>query len=116
MSNEFINLLTKKLMDSCFFLTVLTVLTIKIVVTLAHFKKINNNNAKKINYANIILVTVTNIVNIFTLGLIIYCHQNKLTLELTDILLHIICFGAAIHFLTIVLKQKRILTEIVKSE
>ena len=116
MSNEFINLLTKKLMDSCFFLTVLTALTIIIVVTLARLKKINNNNAKKINYANIILVTLTNIANIFTLALIIYCHQNKLPLELTDVLLHIICFGAAIHFLNIVLKQKRILTEMAENE
>lgn len=102
MSNEFINTLTRELMDSCSGLTVLTTL---IILIQTYFRN-------KRHYGNIIFILLVSIVNIVTLGFMIYCYVNKLPLELNDILLHIICCPTAFIMLNIALRQNKLLTEV----
>lgn len=102
MSNEFINTLTKELMDSSSLLTVLTTL---IILMQTYFRN-------RRHYGNIIFILLVSIINIVTLGFIVYCYTNKLPLDINDILLHIICCLIAFIMLRIALRQDRILTEI----
>lgn len=106
MSNEFINSLTRELMDSCSGLTVLTTL---IILIKTYFRN-------KRHYSNIIFILLVSIINIVTLGFIIYCYVNKLPLESNDVLFHIVCCGVAFIMLRIALRQDRILTEIAERQ
>ena len=106
MNNEFINTLTKELMDSSSLLTLLTTL---IILLQSHFEI-------KHRRSNIIFIVIVNIINIITLGFIIYCTLNKLPLESNNVLFHIVCCGAAFIILRISLRQNRILTEIAERQ
>ena len=106
MSNEFMNTLTRELMDSS---SLLTFLTAVIILLQSHFEI-------KHRRSNIIFIIIVNIINIITLGFIIYCTLNKLTLESNDVLFHIVCCGAAFIILGISLRQNRILTEIAERQ
>lgn len=106
MSNEFMNTLTRELMDSCSGLTVLTTL---IILMQTYFRN-------KRHYGNIIFILSVNIVNIVTLGFIVYCYINKLPLELNEILLHIICCPTAFIMLRIALRQDRLLTQVAERQ
>lgn len=106
MSNEFINTLTKELMDSSSLLTVLTTL---IILMQTYFRN-------RRHYSNIIFILLVSIVNIITLGFIIYCYVNKLPLESNDVLFHIVCCGAAFIMLRIALRQDRLLTQVAERQ
>lgn len=106
MSNEFINTLTRELMDSSSLLTLLTTL---IILMQTYFRN-------KRHYGNIIFILSVNIVNIVTLGFIVYCYINKLPLELNEILLHIICCPTAFIMLRIALRQDRLLTQVAERQ
>ena len=106
MSNEIINTLTRELMDSCSGLTVLTTL---IILMQTYFRN-------RRHYGNIIFILLVSIINIVTLGFIVYCYTNKLPLELNDILLHIICCPTAFIMLRIALRQDRLLTQVAERQ
>ena len=106
MSNEIINTLTRELMDSCSGLTVLTTL---IILMQTYFRN-------RRHYGNIIFILLVSIINIVTLGFIVYCYTNKLHLELNDILLHIICCPTAFIMLRIALRQDRLLTQVAERQ
>lgn len=102
MINEFINTSTRELMNSS---SLLTFLTTAIILIQTYFEIKNRRN-------NIIFIIIVNIINIITLGFIIYCYVNKLNLESNDVLFHIVCCSTAFIMLRIALRQERLLTEL----